>query len=158
MCPDIVHLDCWAVECRGKTMSVSINKMPLIIWRIYDCMVITKVPIYRYKVMQTNWKIQDNYPPRKSWYGGQLPGHNDVSPHKARNCGQTPWLVSCSPQIAPFGGQTSNEANRISGTTRTQQKLSPCRTRSRVIVLYWGLNWANCVIMRDFESIDTQRL
>ena len=27
MCPDIVYLDCWAIECREKTMSVSINKM-----------------------------------------------------------------------------------------------------------------------------------
>ena len=32
------------------------------------------------------------------------------------------------------------------------------RSRSPVIVVYWGLNWPNCMKMRDFELVDTQYL
>ena len=36
--------------------------------------------------------------------------------------------------------------------------LKGTRSRSLVIVVYWGPDWPNCMKMRDFELVDTQCL
>ena len=90
----------------GRLVNIWTEKEELFRGRLLNCVkTVRKIAIYRYKVMQTNWKIQHNYPPRKSWYGGQLPGHNDVSPRNYLIGGQLWTFLVHSPQKARFGGR-----------------------------------------------------
>ena len=54
--------------------------------------------------------------------------------------------------MGPFGGATVVQKGKRKMQVFENQALAFCRTRSRspVIVVYWGPNWPNCVKMRDF--------